>query len=178
MVDKSTCVDKPAHSYVDDAPYFITAATHQHQKLLDDENKAYLRDILHTVFAEYGWTLDAWVILDNHYHLLGNSRKGRDLTRIINKIHNQTAQRINQRFPPRHRASPYIWCNYWDYNPRNEREYNARLCYLLNNPRQHGYVERLQDWPWSSFAATSKLRELFEQHREYRTLIIPEDDFS
>jgi putative transposase len=142
------------------------------------KKKAYLRDILLAVFADYGWTLDAWVILDNHYHLLGNSRKSRDLTRIINNIHNQTAQRINQRFPPQHRASPYVWCNYWDYNPRNEREYNARLCYLLNNPRQHGYVERLQDWPWSSFAATSKLRELFEQHREYRTLIIPEDDFS
>ena len=36
----------PTHFYVDNAAYFITAATYRHQRLLDDELKDQLRDLL------------------------------------------------------------------------------------------------------------------------------------
>ena len=171
------------HYYLDDTPYFITAATYKHQKLLDAEIKGLLRDLLQSVFAEYGWRLDHWVILDDHYHLLGSSRRGRDLPRIIGKVHNQSAQQVNLRHPPSRRLHAEVWCNYWDYCPRDERDYRVRLCYLLDNPVKHGYVRNLHLWPWSSFGTLFEreedagMRRMFREHRAYRDLRLPEDDF-
>lgn len=47
-------------------------------------------------------------------------------------------------------ATPHLW-NYWDYCPRNEDDYNVRLNYLLWNPVKHGFVERIEDYPYSSY---------------------------
>lgn len=171
----------PVHYYLDNTAYFITAATYRHQPLLDDALKERLTRLLHDTFTEYGWKLDHWVVLDDHYHLLANSRRGRELPRILGKIHNLSAQWINCCRPPETRHHTKVWCNYWDYCPRSEHEYNTRLCYLLNNPLKHGYVARLQDWKWSSFhrlmaeQGDEALRDTFRQHREYRDLSLPED---
>lgn len=144
--------------------------------------KGLLRDLLREVFTEYGWRLEHWVILDNHYHLLATSRTGRDLPKIITKIHNKSAQAVNRHFPPNERADPRVWYNYWDHCPRNEKDYNVRLCYLLNNPFKHGYVGDLKDWPWSSFGdlfgrkEDQGMRQLFRENREYRELVLAEDE--
>jgi putative transposase len=136
---------------------------------------------LHEVCAEYGWRLDHWVILDDHYHLLATSRCGRDMARIIGKVHNRMAQEIHRLHPSSNREQERVWWNYWDYCPRTQREYDVRLCYLLNNPCKHGYVDRLPAWPWSSFHrhfathGDAPLRQLFQTHREYRELVLPED---
>lgn len=171
----------PVHFYIDNAPYFITAATYRHQRLLDDTLKDHLRDLLHTVYAEYGWRLEHWVILDNHYHLLAHSRRGMDLQRITAKVHHQSARRINDSYPPNERAHKQVWANYWDYCPRNQQEYNLCLCYLLYNPLSHGYVGRLGEWRWSSFTSLlgaqgdEWLRGLFQQHSEFRGLTFAEE---
>ncbi len=68
----------PAHLFLDDTLYFITAAIHEKRPLLaGHERKSMLRDTLAKVFQEYHWQLHHWVILDNHYHLLGQSRRGK-----------------------------------------------------------------------------------------------------
>jgi putative transposase len=165
-------ITRPIHIYQDNTPYFITASTFEHQKLLNDTNKTYLQTLLHEVFTEFSWQLEHWVILDNHYHLLCQSKYGKDLRKIINKIHNLNAQKIKRE----QEINGKVWSNYWDYCPRNDKEYNTRLCYLLNNPYKHGYVEDLHDWKWSSFhqyfkqQGEIKLKQQFREFTEYREL--------
>ena len=171
----------PIHYYIDHVAYFITAATYYHQPLLDDILKGRLQQLIHDTFEEYGWQLDHWVIRDDHYHLLALSHRGHDLPRIIGKIHNLSAQWINHSHPAETRAHKQVWYNYWDYCLRDEREYLIRLCYLLNNPLKHDYVERLGDWEWSSFhrliveQGEEALRETFQRHGEYCELSLRED---
>ena len=161
---------RPAHLFVDNAAYFISAATYQHQKHLDVACKDYHQKLLHQIFAQYQWQLAHWVILDNHYHLLCHSNKGVDLPKIMAKLHALSSQYIKAQT----NIEGVIWSNYWDYCPCNEREYNIRLRYLLDNPRKHGYVESLHDWKWSSFhqffdkTGKKVLKDLFLEHREYR----------
>ena len=171
----------PVHYYVDHSRYFITAATYQHRPLLTPDIKDRLALLLQQVYAEYGWELLHWVILDTHYHLLAQSRRGRDLTRIINKTHSQAAGWINQARVPAERGAK-SWHNYWDYCPRNEHDYQVRLCYLLYNPVKHGYVTDLKDWPWSSFhqryreQGRDQIAADFVRYREFRALNLPEDE--
>ncbi len=169
----------PAHLLLDDTPYFITAIIYQGRKLLVAPTlKETLLELMHTYFAKFNWELHHWVILDNHYHMLGQSRRGEDLSKIMRSIHSHSAQVIRQ---TTHAAKP-IWWNYWDYCPRDETDYLIRLNYLLYNPVKHGYVADLKDYPFSSFhqlyqtEGRAKLTHQFQAHPQYRSLVLPEVD--
>ncbi len=173
----------PSHLFLDDAPYFLTAAIYEKRPLLQlPELKYFLRDTIRTVFAEHGWSLAQWVILDNHYHLMGQSRCGKDLSRIMHDIHFLTAGRVCHEID----CTPPIWWNYWDYCPRNDRDYMTRQNYLLYNPVKHGYVANLKNYPCSSFheqfaeLGREALAQKFRAYPEYKALCLSEahnDDF-
>jgi len=119
----------PAHLLIDDTPYFITAATYRKQYLLSSKViKESLLELMEGYFQKYKWKLHHWVILDNHYHILGKSRKGEDLPSIIKGIHRASAIVIREKTG----VDPPIWWNYWDYCPRSHEDYMVRLNYLLN----------------------------------------------
>ena len=78
-----------------------------------------------------------------------------------------------------------VWWNYWDYCPRNEKEYMIRLNYLLYNPVKHGYTANLDEYAYSSFHETisrtgrQALVKQFREYPDYRSLelVEKEDDF-
>ena len=170
----------PVHFFCDDTPYFITAAIYNKRPLLAAKQvKDKLLELIQTLFRKKSWTVDHWVILDNHYHLLGNSHKGEDLPKIIQGIHSQSGFFISK-FT---NCEKPIWWNYWDYCPRDEKQYLIRLNYLLNNPIKHNYVTDLNHYPFSSFQAylgkigRTDLVKQFCENPEYQELKIEEDNF-
>jgi putative transposase len=170
----------PPHVFMDNTPYFITAGIYQQRTLLQKPMlKELLLNCITHYFAMYQWELHHWVILDNHYHLLGQSRQGRDLAKIMTRVHGVSGYHIKQTTQTQQR----VWWNYWDYCPRDENDYLVRLNYLLINPVKHGYAKSLHDYPFSSFhryfaeAGREQLIEQFNDHADYQTLIVPEDDF-
>jgi putative transposase len=173
----------PAHLFVDDTFYFVTGAIYQKRPLLaDPELKRKLLELFKEYFQKYDWELHHWVILDNHYHLMGYSRKGKELSHIFRSVHSRSGIMISQ---ATHCAKP-VWWNYWDYCPRNEKDYFIRLNYLLTNPIKHGYVSNLHDYPFSSFHPTlaeigrEDLVKQIRDYPDYKTLVLheaKEDDF-
>lgn len=170
----------PAHLFIDNSPYFITSTIYQKRKLLaQDHIKNNLLATIQETVAEKNWQLKDWVILDNHYHLMLISKKGTDLSKIIGKIHMQTANFIGEQL----KAEKPIWWNYWDYCPRDEKDYYIRLNYLFNNPVKHGYVTNLADYPYSSFyqmlekQGRDNLVQQFKQYPDYKKLSLDEDEF-
>ncbi len=168
----------PAHLLLDNTAYFITASIYQKRNLLALPSiKERLITTIQTSFASKNWQLKEWVILNDHYHLLAISDKGTDLSKIMGKIHTQSGQYI---YTETHADKP-IWWNYWDYCPRNEKDYFTRLNYLFNNPIKHGLVANLIDYPYSSFhimlekQGREKLINQFRQYPDYKTLQLDED---
>ena len=113
-----------------------------------------------------------------NYHLLATSRRGEDMPAIMRKLHSVSARDIHAAT----RCALPVWWNYWDYCPRDERDYFVRLNYLLYNPVKHGYVADLKDYPYSSFherlqnLGREALAGQFRAYPEFRSLDI-EDDF-
>jgi len=176
MLKKS--LHSPAHLFVDNAAYFITSAIYQKRALLKSESaKHHLLTTIKACLVEKNWRLDHWVILDNHYHLMVTSSKGEDMTKIFRKIHVLSARFIQAQ---EHCGLP-IWWNYWDYCPRDEKDYFIRLNYLLNNPIKHGYVTNLANYPFSSFSeifekmGRNALVKQFKDFPEYKNLSLYED---
>lgn len=170
---------RPAHLLLDKAHYFITGSIYQKRELLNDPLKTQLITLLRQAFTEFRWTLEHWVVLNNHYHLMAFSDKGTDLPKIIAHVHYQSGQLIRETCP----SKMPVWWNYWDYCPRNEQDYFIRLNYLLNNPVKHGYTKNLLDYPFSSFhqhiekVGREELRRQFSEHNKYQSIILSEDDF-
>ena len=170
----------PAHLLLDDMPYFLTGAIYEKRRLLaQDRLKEQLIALIEESFVRFGWTLDEWVVLDNHYHLLGRSAKGTDLPKLMARIHSQSSAFI-------HEATDCVlpvWWNYWDYCPRDERGYRIRQNYLFNNPLKHGYVTDLKAYRFSSFPrllaqqGRDAAARQFREYAEYRALVVDEDDF-
>jgi putative transposase len=139
----------PPHIYLDDTWYMITGAIHENRRLLQPEGyKDLVRDELKELALEFEFTLAAWVVLDNHYHILTRSHEGAALSRFIGRLHGRTSFDMNGRDDTRGRQ---VWHNYWDTCIRAESDYWTRFNYIHNNPVKHRYVKRHEDWPFSSY---------------------------
>ncbi len=50
------------------------------------------------------------------------------------------------------RREATIWQRrFWEHTIDNEIDLEIHLDYIHYNPIKHGYVDRVADWPWSSF---------------------------
>jgi putative transposase len=139
----------PPHVFLDDTWYIVSAATKSRQQLLaPNSHKAFVRDKLKSLLQEFSLTLAAWVILNDHYHVLMRSHRGLDISAFIRRLHGSTAHEINTRDGIRGRQ---VWHNFWDTCIRSEKEYWTRFNYIHHNPVKHGYVANMSDWPYSSY---------------------------
>ncbi len=140
----------PPHVYMDDTWYAITAGVYRHVRLLrSSQAKTLVRDQLKGLLPRWGITLRAWVILDNHYHLLLKTRVGKDLTRFIARLHGTTSRQLNLWDDAIGRQ---VWHNYWDTCIRTEADLWTRFSYVHHNPVKHGYVPYAGEWEFSSYS--------------------------
>ena len=139
----------PPHLQIDNQWTLLSAATFQRRPLLGgDRDKDLFRDILEQKTLSFDITLRAWVILDQHYHLLLKLGTGAALPRFVAALHGASSMRLNRSQGDSGRR---VWDNYWDTGMRNEQDLWTRFNYIHHNPVKHGYVERMEDWPWSSY---------------------------
>ncbi len=104
----------------------VTAATYL--KKLYFKSPQRLSFLQQTIFDEtekIGWNLQAWAILANHYHFVGQGAiDKKKLKSLIGAIHSKTARQINadDNSPGRQ-----VWFQFWDSTMTYEESYWARL---------------------------------------------------
>ena len=142
----------PPHLYIDETVYIITASTINKQKYLNtDVKRQMLQKTIYESIKEIKYEIFAWVILENHYHLLLKVANGNLLGKLINLIHGRSSFMINGLEKRRGRK---IWYSYWDSCVRNENDFYVRFNYIHNNPIKHGYMrkfENLFNYEFSSY---------------------------
>ena len=152
METYKTYIHNPPHLFRPEAKYFITASTYRKQHLLTtDSAKEKLLHSIHKGFSDSNWTVEDWVILDNHYHLMVNAPEDpSSLGKIIQDIHKFTAIWMKQNIQTL-TTQRRIWYNYRDTCITYEHSYYARLNYIWHNPVKHDYVEGASEWKFSSY---------------------------
>jgi len=104
--------------------------------------------------------LFAYVVLENHYHVLFSlysqdelafvtpkerskgDNKGEKMVRFIRRLHTITAKKLNDEDHMRGRT---VWYQYWDYCVRNKADFWSHFNYIIKNPHKHGLVESLDE---------------------------------
>lgn len=139
----------PPHILLDDTWYIVTCSTlYGRHYLSAPAMKLFLLDEINALVKTYGFRLFAWVVLDNHYHILFKSRLGKDIPRFFGRLHGTTSREVNLRHGTPGRQ---VWHNYWDTCIRNRADFWTRFNYIHHNPVKHRYVKRMEDWPYSSY---------------------------
>ena len=88
-----------------------------------------------------------WCILPNHYHLLVATADILGFLARLGKMHGRTSFAWNGEEGKRRRK---VWFNAAERAMRNEGHYWATVNYLHHNPVHHGYVDKWEEWPFSS----------------------------
>jgi putative transposase len=148
-MEYSESLHRPLHIYLDDAWYFVTASTIDHTRYLSTE--AHLKiwqDTFLELASKFGITICAWVVLENHYHIIVQPKLGRDIGEFIGQLHGRTSRYINLLYNAQGRQ---IWYSYWDTCIRDETGFWTRLNYIHYNPVKHRYVENPEEWRFSSY---------------------------
>ena len=138
----------PPHIFLDNTYYIVTAGIFKNQPVLKPiKHKDLFQDLLLELSEVFSINLDAWVILDNHYHILFECAKGNKIPDFIRRLHGRTSFEFNKADNSRGRQ---VWHNYWDTSIRDEKDYWIRFNYVHHNPVKHGYVKKMEKWIHSS----------------------------
>jgi putative transposase len=85
-------IHTPAHLFINDYYYFITAGCYHKKAYSDcDGKKEFLYKTICEELKRYFCELHGWAVLDNHYHLLTKLQDAFSLPKLIQSIHSKSA---------------------------------------------------------------------------------------
>ena len=142
--------------------YFFTVVTYQRRPILTQlESREILRQVIHEVRKSHPFTVDAWVLLPNHFHCLWTLPEGdEDYSKRLGLIKASFSKKAKQLFhrekwmnqsKKQHRESTIWQRRFWEHKIRDDRDYQNHMDYLHYNPVKHELVKRVKDWPYSTF---------------------------
>ena len=98
----------------------------------------------------YGWDLQAWAILANHYHFIAYApAAATSLRPMLQRLHSATARAVNRLD---HTPGRQVWFQFWDTCLSYAASYYARLNYVHHNAVHHGLVAVAEQYEFCSAA--------------------------
>jgi len=136
------------------AVYHVTSRGNEKKPIFkNDEDRRIFLDILTKVNRRFNWLCHAYVLMNNHYHIVietpeGNLSKG---MRQLNGIYTQT-------FNKRHKRTGHIFQGRYKAILIQKESHLLEVCrYVVLNPVRARATESLGKWKWSSYRATADL---------------------
>jgi putative transposase len=133
----------------------------------DTADRELFLDLLDETVARFAWELFAWCLLGNHLHLVVRADpdqlwKGMQRLKSVYAI----------RFHSRHHTSGHLFKRPYDSRPIvTDEQLHRRCSYTLRNAVRHGFVERTEEWEWSSFRTVAGLAPPPRRHLHCRPFL-------
>jgi putative transposase len=134
--------------------FFTVALAERGSRLLVAEVER-LRAAVRDTKAERPFRIDAWVVLPDHLHAVWTLPEGdADYSvrwRLIKTRFSRGLPKGPVRASHENRQERGIWQRrFWEHQIRGEADLAAHVRYCWINPVKHGFVEKPEDWPYSS----------------------------
>ena len=110
--------------------YMVTGSiVHKHLILREDKYKEFFLNVLFEKANLFGWTMEAWAVLNNHYHFIAQSpENANSLSKFLQQVHSITAIQFNRWD---NISGRQVWHNYWDTCTTYEKSYLGSVCKIL-----------------------------------------------
>ncbi len=130
--------------------HVFTRGNNRRPIVLDDVDRTSWVRELATVTVRHGWLLEAWCLLDNHFHLLVTTQRP-NLGLGMWFLNGRHAKRFNVR----HGRCDHLFGKRYGANlVESEGHFLETTSYIPLNPVLAGACDLPEDWPWSSYAET------------------------
>jgi len=135
------------------ATYFVTwSLRHELPKLGPEERNIIVGSILH--FNNVRYVLSAFVVMDDHVHVIFTPIDGWQPNKIIASWKTFTANQLLQRFG----RQGSVWREeYFDRIIRNDREFVQKAEYIITNP-QRSWPD-VVEYPWAWYRGMEENKE-------------------
>jgi len=139
--------------------YYLTVVTHERNPILV-ENIELLRKSFRVSKQKYDYSIEAIVVMPEHFHVILTPEKSTDYPHIIRTIKQYFTKHCERKYyehieqsMSRHKEGyKLIWQKkYYEHTIRDKKDFYEKLNYVYNNPIKHGYVEKIEDWEYSSY---------------------------
>src|SRR3954454_16667142 len=139
------------------ATYFFTVNLADRRRSLLTDNIEPLRAAFRGTRVRHPFTIEAIVLLPDHLHAIWTLPDGdADFAVRWSLIKANFSRALPQDEPVSHsrrrKRERGIWQRrYWEHTIRGEDDLVRHIDYIHFNPVKHGYVDRVSNWPYSSF---------------------------
>ena len=130
--------------------HVVTRGNNRRRIFEDDVDRWFFCTTVERIAKKYGWTILAYCLMDNHYHLVltvgeqGLAGGMCELNTACALNYNARHGRVNHLFGKR----------YWNRFLRTHATVVNALRYVVQNPRRAGGRRPLEAYVWASYAAT------------------------
>lgn len=142
--------------------YFFTVNTYRRQPVLIDEDvRDALREGIDKTREVMPFQILAWVLLPDHLRCIWMLPEGdADFAKRWGMIKRHVSQCCGDRLnheewlseSRRKRNETSLWQRrYWEHQIRDEADFARHVDYIHWNPLKHGLVEKVAEWPYSTF---------------------------
>jgi putative transposase len=149
-------------AFVEGATYFFTIVTYARLPILTtEESRGILHDAWLDVQGRFPFRTVAVCLLPEHLHCIWSLPEGdasyplrwKEIKRLFTKAYLARVGPGEERSESRlKKGEAAIWQRrYWEHMIRDEQDLRRHEDYIHYNPLKHGFVQRVVDWPWSSF---------------------------
>lgn len=131
------------------AVYHITSRGNERQTIYrDKKDKVRFLKIIADTSIKFQIVVYAYVLMDNHFHLLLETPQG-NLSQVMQKINVSYTNGFNARY----KRSGHLFQGRYQAIIVDKDSYLMELSrYIHLNPIRAGIVEKVEDYPWSSYA--------------------------
>ena len=143
--------------------YFFTVNLADRRGALLTDNIELLRAAFREVRRRHPFAIEAIVVLPEHLHAIwtlpagdGDFPKRWRLIKTIFSRGIPAGEPLSASRRQKHERG--LWQRrYWEHTIRDDDDFARHADYIHCNPVKHGYVDRPQDWPFSSFHRMARL---------------------
>jgi REP element-mobilizing transposase RayT len=120
----------------------------------DDRDRRTILTLLGTVVEDFDWSVLAWCLMTNHYHLLMSAPDGKGVSAGMRALNGGYARMYNRRYG----GDAHVFRNRFGAKPVESDEHLvAAARYVVVNPVRAGLCAHPEQWAWSSYRATAGL---------------------
>lgn len=147
---------RPLRIEFPDATYHVTNRGNERRPIFfSDLDRQVFLDLLGVTVQRFGWSVTAWVLMTNHFHLVVQTPEA-NLSKGMQWLEGSFAGWINKR----HTRSGHLFGGRFKSVLIEKAAYFSNvLRYVVLNPVAAGIVGRPEDYAWSSYRATAGLDE-------------------
>jgi len=144
-------------NYLAGGTYFFTVNLLNRKETLLVDHIDCLRESVAKVKNNRPFHIDAWVVLPDHMHTVWTlpdgdpdySGRWREIKKAFNRHIPKDELLSHSRQKQCERG---IWQRrFWEHTIKSEEDYLHHIDYVHINPKKHGLVSEVKDWPFSSF---------------------------